>query len=274
MDKQAVNCYSLTLGHLFQFVAQAATRLCKNQQILSLQDQCLWLNSGTHNPFFNGVIDYAQDFTRLSALLTKAKNDFNRRPCSWWYLADDLLSIEAQQILNKHKFYSAGKFSGIKLLIEAMNTEIIVPNEISIKKVKTRQDCQIFYDIFFEVFQMAGIMKIEFQKMLDSLLCNENYSGYIGFYENKPVGVASSFIIDEVVGLYNAATLTHARNKGVGTALQLQRIKDAKAKGCRLAVAQLMAKNMAGGIAKRLGFSTLCQFTPYIYGVPADQVEP
>ena len=65
----------------------------------------------------------------------------------------------------------------------------------------------------------------------------------------------------------------HARQRGICSALVSQAIDDVKAQGFKIVVTQLMAKNMAGGIAENLEAKTIGYFTPYVYGADA-AIEP
>ncbi len=57
-----------------------------------------------------------------------------------------------------------------------------------------------------------------------------------------------------------------AQKHGLCTALGIKALEDAKAQGCKYAISQLMASAMAGGIAKKAGFQTYCEFLPFLGG--------
>lgn len=86
------------------------------------------------------------------------------------------------------------------------------------------------------------------------------------------VGLAAAmgFDCNGDCGIYNVATLEHARRRGLGTALTALLAHDAMARGCR--TASLQATPMAEGIYTALGFRDLgriLEYAPATAGGPA-----
>jgi len=69
------------------------------------------------------------------------------------------------------------------------------------------------------------------------------------------VAAAMAFDCDGDCGIYNVATLEHARRRGLGTALTARQARDARARGCR--TASLQSTPMADGMYAALGFRDL-----------------
>jgi GNAT superfamily N-acetyltransferase len=78
------------------------------------------------------------------------------------------------------------------------------------------------------------------------------------------VGVAAAMAFDcgDDCGIYNVATLEHARRRGLGTALTALLAHDAIARGCR--TASLQSTPMAEGIYAALGFRDLGRILEYV----------
>jgi ribosomal protein S18 acetylase RimI-like enzyme len=74
-----------------------------------------------------------------------------------------------------------------------------------------------------------------------------------------------AFYHDGDCGIYNVATLEHARRRGLGTALTAVALHDAIARGCRTASVQ--STPMAEGVYAAVGFRDLGRFLEYSPGV-------
>ena len=75
------------------------------------------------------------------------------------------------------------------------------------------------------------------------------------------VAAAMAFDCDGDCGIYNVATLEHARRRGLGTALTALLAHDARARGCR--TASLQSTPMAEGVYAALGFRDLGQILEF-----------
>jgi ribosomal protein S18 acetylase RimI-like enzyme len=75
---------------------------------------------------------------------------------------------------------------------------------------------------------------------------------YLGYLDGVPV--SSNFLIygEDVVGLYKIATLPDYGRRGIGTALTLMPLYDARDKGYTIAI--LQSSGMGINLYKRLGF--------------------
>jgi ribosomal protein S18 acetylase RimI-like enzyme len=76
------------------------------------------------------------------------------------------------------------------------------------------------------------------------------------------VAAAMAFDWDGDCGIYNVATLEHARRRGLGTALTALLADDASARGCR--TASLQSTPMAEGVYAALGFRDLGQILEFV----------
>jgi GNAT superfamily N-acetyltransferase len=91
---------------------------------------------------------------------------------------------------------------------------------------------------------------------------------YIGYLRGQPVVTALVFLGAGVAGLYAVVTLPEARRQGIGHAMTLRALLDARALGYRIGT--LHASSMGFGMYAGLGFQVYCQLGRYIWtGQPA-----
>lgn len=92
---------------------------------------------------------------------------------------------------------------------------------------------------------------------------------YICSLKGEPVAASRLFLEADVAGIYAVATLPRARRQGIGTAMTLTPLREARSMGYRLGV--LHANPVALGLYRQLGFHEYCQFPLYVWHGETDQ---
>ncbi|NIN63867.1 MAG: GNAT family N-acetyltransferase, partial [Anaerolineae bacterium] len=82
-----------------------------------------------------------------------------------------------------------------------------------------------------------------------------------GSLDGETVGASRLFMGAGVAGVYAVGTLPKKRRQGIGTAMTLAALGEARRLGYRIGV--LRAAEMALGIYRRLGFTDFCRFGVY-----------
>jgi ribosomal protein S18 acetylase RimI-like enzyme len=101
-------------------------------------------------------------------------------------------------------------------------------------------------------------------KLFDSsLLVN-----YLAIFNEDPVAISSVLYYRGIAGIFNVATIPDYRGKGIGTAITLAPLMDAKKKGYE--IAWLESSEMGKNLYKRIGFQEYCRFFRCIYS-PEDE---
>ena len=234
------------------------------------------INAGTQYALLNGMFDYNKPDDDFVVKLQRLVDYFDSKstPFTWWWLHESPIPQAIKSTLDEFGFSSPGAYSGIALAIDDNNISFELPAAIRVKKITGAEDFQLFINILCETFQMSDTIKEDFAQMLNNYQGDSNLTHYLGYYQNQAVGVLTSYINENTVGLYGGATLPATRKKGVCSSLLKQAINDAKMKDCSIAVAQLMAADMARGAAEQVGFRDYCKFVPFVYGAKTEELEP
>ena len=85
---------------------------------------------------------------------------------------------------------------------------------------------------------------------------------YLGIFQGKPIATALLFFGAGVAALHSVVTLPQARSKGIGTAMTLAALREARRAGYRVAI--LTASPYGVRIYRRIGFREYCTISRYI----------
>jgi GNAT superfamily N-acetyltransferase len=104
-------------------------------------------------------------------------------------------------------------------------------------------------DELFEVFSALGFTE------------ESTWRNYVGRLYGEVVTTASLAVVAGIAGIYNVATLLKVRRRGLGAAMTLAALREARELGYRIGILQSSA--MGFGIYRRLGFKLYSNY--YIY---------
>lgn len=80
---------------------------------------------------------------------------------------------------------------------------------------------------------------------------------YLGYLDDKPVATSNLFLSAGVAGIQFVSTLRAARGQGLGAALTLAPLLEARRMGCRIGV--LQSSDLGFPVYRRMGFQQVCQ---------------
>ena len=95
---------------------------------------------------------------------------------------------------------------------------------------------------------------------------DSGWQHYIGILNGKPVSCSSLFYATGVAGIYMVATLPEARRQGIGSAITLRALLDARKRGYRVGL--LQSSQMGYEVYRRLGFKTCFMIKTYVAAGP------
>lgn len=258
-------------------VCMAKNKFKDNRKIISkISPNGYLLNTYSQFPLSNGVFDFSLDENKLKNQLEESIKMFEelKQPFAWWWLKNTAIPEKVSEELTNNGFFSAGDYAGIICDLADIRFSKNPSDQIRVRQVSSQEDYDIFSNIIAETLQLPEMIANEFKLSMNPTVENSHrFSHFLGYYQNEPVSSLTVYKENDTVGLYAGTTLPKARNRGVATAAIEYALRIAIEQGYQQVIAQLMAKNMAAGICQRLGFKTVCHFTPYIYGANANNLE-
>jgi predicted acetyltransferase len=84
---------------------------------------------------------------------------------------------------------------------------------------------------------------------------------YLALLNGQPVGTSQLFLSAGVAGIYNVTCLPEARHQGIGAALTLTALLEARIRGYRISI--LQASHLGYTVYRRLGFQDYGKLNTY-----------
>jgi ribosomal protein S18 acetylase RimI-like enzyme len=107
----------------------------------------------------------------------------------------------------------------------------------------------------------------EFEKVWHDIfvdtISDARFQTYLAFLNGKPVATSQLFLSEGVAGIYNVTCIPEARGQGIGSAITLAPLLEARQMGYRIGMLQASQKGY--NIYRRLGFQDFGKLSVYLW---------
>jgi GNAT superfamily N-acetyltransferase len=227
-------------------------------------DQLTIIDSGLPCDTFNFVCRARLTEDSMRERIDRAVTHFKfvKRPFSWWFGPADKPTNLGQALIEAG-FDAAESEVAMAADLDALNMAELAPHGLRIERATTPKHISDFSIVNAVNWNPPDQDVIRFYETATPVLLDKDsplwiYVGYLG---DEAVATAELTVGGDVVGLYNIATLEAHRRKGIGSALTLRPLLDARGRGFKTAILQASADGL--GVYKRLGFKETGHFTEY-----------
>ena len=107
--------------------------------------------------------------------------------------------------------------------------------------------CEAFEGAWYDIFAGA--------------IFDEQFRTYLALLDGKPVGTSQLFVSEGVAGIYNVSCIPEARGQGIGSAVTMAALLEARKMGYRMGI--LQASKRGYGVYRRLGFLDFGKLSVY-----------
>lgn len=213
---------------------------------------------------FNGVFRTNLTPGRVDAAIEETIAYFGSRdvPAFSWWLAPDMQPADLGAHLESHGFTLRTGGSGMAIDLAKVNEEPISPASLSIQVVGDERTLRQWAFISAGCFGLQDFEDYCFDLWMD-LGFDLPIRHYLGLLNGEPVATSTLFLAAGVAGIYNVAVLPDARRQGIGAAITLAPLRDARAQGYRVGV--LGASEMGYNVYRRVGFQEYCKMSHYVW---------
>lgn len=197
----------------------------------------------------------------IEAVIARGKS--RNVPLLWW-IGPATKPNNLERYLESYGFVHELDVPGMALDLLALHENLQLPSGLTIEQVQDLDTLKVWCHIASICFEWPDFAESAFLTLIsESLDTQMPFYHYIGYLNGEPVATSSLLLGAGVAGLYNVATLPDARRQGIGTAITLAALRDARATGYRISI--LHAYEMGFNIYHRLGFQEYCKINHYVW---------
>lgn len=240
-------------------------------------DDLCWTLTHVAFAVFNSIIGARLDVRAATAQIeaAKARAERNGVPVLWWIASGDT-PPDLPQRLTDEGFAYAATLPGMSLDLRGAPKGGAAAGDVAdveLRVVSDERDARAWCDVFAAGFGFPKTIGDEFLPLANHSARNPDaaYRNYLLAWRAEPVATASAMLTGDVAGIYNVATLPHARRRGFGGMLTAHVARDAADRGASLAVLQ---SSQAGlNVYRALGFRDRGNFEQFIFTPQGSSVD-
>lgn len=226
-------------------------------------EQLAVVDSGLPCDTFNFICAARLRTETLRARVEQAIGHFREvgRPFSWWVgPADSPADLGAA--LEAAGLAASEAELGMKCNLERL-VEADPPPELRIERVSTPQALATFAALSAANWDPPDQAVVRFYQLAETVLlepvCPLRF--YLGYWSDEPVATAEMTVAGGAAGLYNISTRAAFRRRGIGTAMVIHPLLEARASGCREGILQAAPDGV--GVYRQVGFCEDGQYVEY-----------
>jgi len=229
----------------------------------------LWTITNVAFPLFNSVLRARLELHNIEAVIEATLRRYKARnvPMLWW-TGPTTRPENLGAYLKAHGLVE-GDSTGMAVDLQALNENLDRPPGLEVELVNDDESLQKWSEILTAAFPMPEFVA---RTMFDfcSVLGFGKASpmrNYCGRLKGELVATSSLFLGADAAGIWNVATMPNARGKGVGAAMTLEPLCEARALGYRVGI--LISSQLGVGVYRKLGFRQYCKIGQYSWTNPA-----
>ena len=183
----------------------------------------------------------------------------------FWSVDPETQPPDMRERLSAHGFTHTADVPGMAVDLAVLNDEQRRPRELEIRQVKDTASMEKFINLLGLVFQWPPFVMRAFADFSNRLGFGTDspLRYYFGSINGEIVATSMLFLGSGVAGIYDVAVHPEMRRKGIGAAITLAPLVDAREEGYRVAI--LHATKMGFPLYKKLGFQEYCKFGNYVW---------
>jgi len=182
-------------------------------------------------------------------------------PFMWW-TGSAAQPADLGRHLEAHGLAYAEDLPGMTVDLLALNEDLTTPSSLTIKPVGDKKTLRQWGNAAPIGFGLPDTSENACFDLFAGLGFDLPLRNYVGLLDGKPVATSQLFLAAGIAGIYWVATIPEARRRGIGTALTLASLREARAMGYRIGI--LHPSEMGMGVYRQLGVEECCKMS---YGV-------
>jgi ribosomal protein S18 acetylase RimI-like enzyme len=224
----------------------------------------LWSITNIPFPLFNSVFRARLDPQNVDAVIEATLRRYGARnvPMLWW-TGPTTRPRNLGAYLEAHGLINEEDSPGMAVDLQALNENMNRPLGLEVEMVSDAESLRKWSEVLIAAAPMPEFVAKPMFDLCASLGFGKtsplrNYSGRLN---GEVIATSSLFLDGGVAGIYNVTTLPKSRRQGIGTAMTLEPLCDARALGYRVGV--LTSSQLGVGVYRKIGFREYCKIGQY-----------
>lgn len=211
------------------------------------------------HPWFNGVLSSNPPMDDADPFIVETIKYFRGKGVNTftWWMEPHLKPADWEPDLSKHGFRFSDDTPGMAVDLHRLNDAIQPVDGFEIHGVDDEESMHTWANVFVDGYGWPSAWESIAFNLWMQLGLDLPIRNYLGSLNGEPACTSTVFYGGGAVGIYCVATLPAARGKGLGAAITLQPLQEAREMGYRIAV--LQSSELGFNVYQRLGFRHLCQ---------------
>ena len=182
-----------------------------------------------------------------------------------WHVGPSMRPPDLGERLLAHGFDYGGDDIGMAVDLSAPREDLSVPGDLTVERVRDERDLAAWRDTLAASFGEGPVEAEWVGEMYRRVGLGDDvpWRHYLGRLDEEPVATSTLFLGAGVAGIYFVCTAERARRQGIGAAITLAALHDAREMGYRVGV--LGSSEMGYPVYRRLGFREYCRIGLYEY---------
>jgi GNAT superfamily N-acetyltransferase len=230
------------------------------------EENRLWLITDHNFPFFNNIFWARIDTDKINDGIGEALSPFTAKGVAMlWWTGPTTQPPDLGKNLLSYGFEHVFEAPAMALDLNSLKEEQPTIPDLTIEEILDKKDLKTWCDIMTFVYDFPDFAHEPWFEMLASLGLGPDkpFRHYLARVEGKPVATASVFFGAGLAGLSSVATLPEYRKQGIGTAITLEPLLEARRSGYRIGA--LFSSEMALDMYREIGFKEYARGNCYIW---------
>jgi ribosomal protein S18 acetylase RimI-like enzyme len=222
-----------------------------------------WLLTGIPDTFNNVVLQTRLPSDGTGELIGQALTHFRSRNVtrlSWW-TEEGAQETDLKEQLVAHGLTLDEGGTGMAADLMALPKDLSKQTGLTITPVENKETLKQWAHIVNIGFGLPIWSERIWFDLFADLVFDLPLRNYLAILNGQPVGTSQLFLGTGVAGIYNVTCVPEARGQGVGRAVTLAPLLDARNLGFRVSI--LQASHLGYGVYRRLGFQEFGKLSNY-----------
>ncbi|MBD2034120.1 GNAT family N-acetyltransferase [Leptolyngbya sp. FACHB-321] len=230
--------------------------------------ELLWYTTKVPFPFYNIVIRTHLSADEVDRKIFEIMAHFKVRQLPmFWFICLSASPASLRRLLESYGLIHVEDVPGMAIDLLTLNSETFSSSNLIIERVNDLEAFEQWIDVFVTGYDIPDIARDPICDVHTQLGFDPNGSWhyYLATLDGKPVATSWLALGGRVAGIYGVATLPKARRQGIGAAVTLTPLLNAREMGYRFGI--LHSSHMGLNVYRRLGFKEYCKFSAYLWTV-------